>query len=107
MTVNIKFQVDCREGQTRSLSSSGLLRNVRWFDTDVSGLRIGPVFEGQAVYLTLRDIPEDGRLHFNSGGSAGSRKGKHIRYGCIVSTYHIIYLQHKTSTYWKVLNNPK
>jgi hypothetical protein len=26
-----------------------LLRCVRWFETDVSGLDIGPVFKGQAV----------------------------------------------------------
>ena len=34
---------------TRSLPSSGLLRSVRWFDTDVSGLLIRPIFKGQAV----------------------------------------------------------
>ena len=29
--------------------SSGLLRGVRWSETDVSGLSIGPVFKGQAI----------------------------------------------------------
>ena len=29
------------------LSSSGLLRGVRWFETDASGLRIGFIFKGQ------------------------------------------------------------
>jgi hypothetical protein len=31
------------------LPSSGLLRGVRWFETDVSGLPVGPIFKGQAV----------------------------------------------------------
>jgi hypothetical protein len=33
------------------LPSSCLLRGVRWFDTDVSGLHTGPIFKGQAVSL--------------------------------------------------------
>jgi hypothetical protein len=33
----------------RILPSSGILRGVRWFATDVSGLIIGPIFKGQAV----------------------------------------------------------
>jgi hypothetical protein len=38
-----------------------LLRGVNWFETDVSGLRIGPIINGQAVQeesfenLTLED----------------------------------------------------
>jgi hypothetical protein len=31
------------------LPSSGLLRSVRWFNTDVSELPIGPILKGQAV----------------------------------------------------------
>ena len=31
------------------LSSSGMLCSVGWFCTDVSGLRIGPIFKGEAV----------------------------------------------------------
>ena len=31
--------------------SSRLLRGVRWFETDVSGLLIGPVFKGLDVFL--------------------------------------------------------
>jgi hypothetical protein len=32
----------------------GLLRSVRWFESDVSGLSIGTIFKGQAdVSLTL------------------------------------------------------
>jgi hypothetical protein len=37
---------------TRILPSSGLLRGVMWFKTDVSGLPIGTIFKGQT--------PEDG-----------------------------------------------
>ena len=35
------------------LSSSGVLRSVRWLETDVSGLPIGPIFNGQADLLLL------------------------------------------------------
>jgi hypothetical protein len=35
------------------LSSSGLLRGVRWFETDVSGLHIGPNFKDQAGRILL------------------------------------------------------
>ena len=35
-------------GGNRILPSSGLLRGVRWFESDVSGLHIGSIFEGQA-----------------------------------------------------------
>jgi hypothetical protein len=31
------------------LPSFGLLRDVRWFDTDVSGLFVYSIFKGQAV----------------------------------------------------------
>ena len=34
-----------------NLSSSGILRSVGWFRTDVSGLRIGPIFKGQYVQI--------------------------------------------------------
>ena len=72
------------------------LKIVRCFDTDVSGLRIGPTFKGQAVqgggqldpwkvgtigspetsvsrHLTPRNKPEDGRTEFNRGGSLRPR----------------------------------
>jgi hypothetical protein len=76
------------------ISSSALLRGVRWFKTDVSGLPIYPIFKGQAIqeeasllkmrligspetsvlnHLTGRNNPEDGRIQFNSGGSLRSR----------------------------------
>ena len=32
-------------------SFSGLLRGVRWFETDVSRLHIGPILKGQDVTL--------------------------------------------------------
>ena len=35
--------------------SSAMLRGVGWFGTDVSGLRIGPIFNSQAVLLGQRD----------------------------------------------------
>ena len=82
---------------SRITPSSRLLRDVRRFETDVSGLPICPIFNGQADLpswtawhlniglirspetsvsnlLTPRNNPEDGRLHFNSGGSLRSRK---------------------------------
>ena len=37
------------------LSSSGMLRSVGWFRTDVSGLPTGPIFMGQ-------DVPEEETL---------------------------------------------
>jgi hypothetical protein len=33
----------------RFLPSSVLFLGERWFDTDVSGLPVGPIFKGQAV----------------------------------------------------------
>jgi hypothetical protein len=33
----------------RILPCSGFLHSVMWFETDVSGLRIGPIFKGQDV----------------------------------------------------------
>jgi hypothetical protein len=42
--------------------SSGLLRSVRWFKTDVSGLHIGTKTSG-LNHLTPRNNPEDGRIH--------------------------------------------
>ena len=40
-----------------ALNYSGLLHGVKWFETDVSGLHIGPEFKGQVVRdtLTLED----------------------------------------------------
>ena len=35
----------------RILPSSGLLRGVRWLETDVSGLRLGPIFNDQNALL--------------------------------------------------------
>ena len=73
--------------------SSGLLRGIRWFQTDVSGLPVRRFFSGQAVlgplkmgpiynfetsvsnHLTLRNNPEDGRIYFNSDGSLRSCRG--------------------------------
>ena len=46
------------------LSSSGMLRSVGWFRTDVSGLRIGPIF------------PEDDTILVNGSGSLWSRNVK-------------------------------
>ena len=70
----------------RSIRSSWLLRSVRVFDVDVLGLPISPIFKGQTCpskigpiviryenRLTLRNNPEDRRLHFNHGGSLKSR----------------------------------
>ena len=39
--------------------SSGLVRGVRWFETDVSGPAIGPIFKGQTVQEN-RSTLEDG-----------------------------------------------
>ena len=57
-----------------STSSSGLLRGIRWFETDVSGLPIGSIFKGGTDSLTTpvsnnltpRNNPEDGRILFLS-----------------------------------------
>ena len=48
----------------RIIPSSVLLRGVRWFDTDVSGLPIGPIFKGQAG----QGLPDPSRIHFDRGG---------------------------------------
>jgi hypothetical protein len=79
-----------------SISSDGLLRSVWWFDTDVSGLQIGPICKGEIVqaactawilkmgptcgpetsvsnHRTLRNNPEDGRLCYNHGASLRSQ----------------------------------
>jgi hypothetical protein len=63
------------------LSSSWLLRDVRWFETDVSGLHVGPTFNGQAVsnHLTPRNNTEYGRIQFNCGGNPRSRS---VGYNC-------------------------
>ena len=62
--------------------SSGSLRGVKWFKTDVAGLPIGRIFNGHDVAhqdgadttcpetsvsnnLTTRNNPEDGRIQFN------------------------------------------
>ena len=46
-----------------------MLRIVGWFRTDVSGLRIGPMFDGQDVeeghldrHVAPKRIPEDDRI---------------------------------------------
>jgi hypothetical protein len=36
------------------LSSSGMLRSVGWFHTDVTGLHIRPIFKGQDVQDILK-----------------------------------------------------
>jgi hypothetical protein len=69
--------------------SSGLLRSIGSFRTDVSGLPIDLILKGQAWHLkmgptgspemsvlkqpTLRINPEDGRFQFNRGESLRSR----------------------------------
>jgi hypothetical protein len=42
-----------------TVTFSGLLRGVRWFETDVSGLPVGPIFKSQAV---LEASPPSGLL---------------------------------------------
>jgi hypothetical protein len=37
----------------RILPPSGLLRGVRWFETDVSGLPVGPIFNGQPRMINI------------------------------------------------------
>jgi hypothetical protein len=74
------------------ISSSWLLCGVRWFETDVSGLPIGPIFKGQAVKeawpsktrpidspetsvsnnLTPRNNQQNGITQFIHGGSLRS-----------------------------------
>jgi hypothetical protein len=59
------------------IPSSRWLRGVRWFDTDVSERAIGATLKGLAVrsasnHFTPRNNPEDGRTHFNPGGSLRS-----------------------------------
>ena len=58
------------------LSSSGLLRAVRYFETDVSGLHICSIFIGRPIpetsvsdHLSPRNNREDGRIQFNRSGS--------------------------------------
>ena len=41
---------------TRILLYSGLLRSVGWFCTDVSGLRIRPIFNDQDVLLLGHEV---------------------------------------------------
>jgi hypothetical protein len=76
--------------KTLFISSSGLSRGVRWLDTDVSGLPIGPIFKRQASSSTARPFkmepirspetsvsnhlklptnPENGTIRFNRGRS--------------------------------------
>ena len=40
----------------RIFLSFGLIRDVRYFKTDVSGLRTGPIFKGQAVHKKAEDL---------------------------------------------------
>jgi hypothetical protein len=39
--------------QTLGISSSGLLRSVRWSDTDVSGQPIDPIIKSQTVVISF------------------------------------------------------
>ena len=39
--------------QTPGISSYGLLRSVRWSDTDVSGQPIDPIIKGQTVVISF------------------------------------------------------
>ena len=74
--------------QRRITPSSGLLRSVRWFETEVSELPIGLIFKESwplnmeqvgstetsvLNHLKSRNNPEDGRIHFNRGESLRSR----------------------------------
>ena len=57
-----KTDWSCVNGEIRNKSvliipSSGLLRSVRWFDTDVSGLPIGPIFKGQVIDVSVLSVP--------------------------------------------------
>ena len=95
------------------LPSSGLLHGVRWFETDVSGLRIGPIFKVKLPKkkLTLeygtdspetsvsrnlmpRNNPEDGTVQLNCGGSLRSctdrRFSKPLLNFCQTVRCHII-----------------
>jgi hypothetical protein len=51
--------VGFRHGPIELILLLGLLRGVSWFETDVSGLPVGPIFKGQDVFfldiLTLED----------------------------------------------------
>jgi hypothetical protein len=47
---NFKPNAGMHERVILSPLSSALLRGVMWFETDVSGLSLGPVFKGQAVW---------------------------------------------------------
>jgi hypothetical protein len=40
------------------LPSSGLLRSVRWFETDVSGLPTEPTFKSQDVFLDILTLED-------------------------------------------------
>jgi hypothetical protein len=93
---NLTHKQECRTAQVNmrrfkyitSIPSSGLLRGVRWFDTDVSGVPIGPIFTLEdgignpktsvSNHLTLRNNPEAGRLQFNHCESLQSRKFVHF-----------------------------
>ena len=77
---NLKFRTTMRNRRLPQrlnwiLSSPGLLHGVRWFETDVSGLHISPIYKGElplkmgpkgspetsvSNHLTLRNNPEDG-----------------------------------------------
>jgi hypothetical protein len=84
--------------------TSGLLRGVRWFGTDVSGAPICPALKSQAVqvdvwtpktlkmgkmfglemsvsnHVTQRNNPEERRIQFNHGGSLRSRELNLVQY---------------------------
>ena len=46
----------------RILQTSGLLRGLWWFETDVSELPIGPIFKGQAAQEDGRGSKQRGLL---------------------------------------------
>lgn len=104
-----------------------LSRCVRWFDTEVSGLQIGPVFKGRAVqqaasswtawplkmgpirstktsvskHLTFRN-PENGRISFNGVGSLRLRKNSsQCRAVFIYVTTFLIILTAAWSSEWR------
>jgi hypothetical protein len=69
------------------IRSSGMLGGVGLqLITDVSGQPMGPIFKGQAVQPTARNIPEERRTKLHRGGNLKSRTSKHV---CESSQYRI------------------
>jgi hypothetical protein len=91
ISIRLLFVHFCYVALLWILPSSGLLRGVKWFRLDVSGIRIGPIYKGQAAaswtacplkrvatdspetsvsnHLSPRNSPEDGRIKFPCGRS--------------------------------------